>query len=175
MSRRADPPFPFRYRRLAYVALDVTDLARSQRFYRDVLGLDRVTGDAATAHLRCGSDPRNVVLHAAASRGLRRVAYQVDSSADLDVAFDHFERVGLDPRPVGRAEQAQLQQGRSFRVREPSSGVDFELFARTRELETPHVCGLASILGLGHVVIAPADSLVHRLPPSLNRTSTAVH
>ena len=30
---------PFRYRRLAYVALNVTDLARSTAYYRDLVGL----------------------------------------------------------------------------------------------------------------------------------------
>jgi 2,3-dihydroxy-p-cumate/2,3-dihydroxybenzoate 3,4-dioxygenase len=148
-------PFPFRYRRLVYVALEVTDLPRSVAFYRDFLGLDVVQSDAAVAYLRCSRDRQNVVLYATPERacGLRRIAYQVDSSADLDVAFGHFERLGLDPRPVSRSEQARLHQGRSFRVREPSSGVHLELFAHTDALETSYVPGLASIIGLGHVVI----------------------
>ncbi len=154
---RVDPPFPFRYRRLAYVALDVTDLPRSQRFYRDVLGLHVVESDSAVAYLRCSRDHQNVVLYATPTatprRGLRRIAYQVDSSADLDVAFAHFERSGLDPRPVSRTEQALLHQGRSLRVREPTSGVELELFAHTTEQGTPYAPGHASIIGLGHVVI----------------------
>jgi 2,3-dihydroxy-p-cumate/2,3-dihydroxybenzoate 3,4-dioxygenase len=150
---RVDPPFPFRYRRLAYVALDVTDLPRAQRFYRDILGLDVVESDGAVAYLRCSRDHQNVVLQAAPTRSVRRIAYQVDSSTDLDVAFAHFERLGLDPRPVARTEQARLHQGRSFRVREPTSGVQLELFAHGAELTTPYVPGLASILGLGHVVL----------------------
>ena len=42
---------PFRYRKLGYVALNVTDIERSTAFYTDIVGLDlseRVAGGPAT-------------------------------------------------------------------------------------------------------------------------------
>ena len=155
---RAELPFAFRYRRLAYVALDVTDLARSTRFYRDVVGLELVDSDADAAYLRCGREHHDLVLHAAPSPGLRRIAYQVQATADLDVAFAHFERLGLEPRLVPRAEQTKLHQRRSFRVREPASGVQLELFARSADTELAYVPRTTtSLVRVGHVIIGSPD------------------
>jgi 2,3-dihydroxy-p-cumate/2,3-dihydroxybenzoate 3,4-dioxygenase len=154
---KADPPFPFRYKKLAYAALNVTDLARSIPFYRDILGLDLVAHESDAAYFRCSREHQNIVLYQAPERGLRRVAFQLETTADLDVAFAHFQRVGLDPQPVPREQQALLHQGRSFRVREPSCGLQFELFATAAELESPFVPTVASILRVGHVVIGSTD------------------
>ena len=40
---------PFRYRKLGYAALTVTELSRSVVFYRDLLGLDLVQQTVDTA------------------------------------------------------------------------------------------------------------------------------
>ena len=53
---------PFRYRKLGYAALTVTDLERSLRFYRDLLGLDLVERSDDIAYLRCSRDHHNLVL-----------------------------------------------------------------------------------------------------------------
>jgi 2,3-dihydroxy-p-cumate/2,3-dihydroxybenzoate 3,4-dioxygenase len=149
--------FPFRYSKLAYAALNVTDLDRSVAFYRDILGLTLVRRDEHAASLRCSADPKNIVLHAAPERGLRRVAFQVESPADLDAAHAHFERVGLAPVAVPPSEQELLHQGPTLRVREPACGLEIELFAIQSQLDAPFVPTVASILRVGHVVIGSTE------------------
>ncbi len=43
-----DITLPFRYKKLAYAAINVTDLSRSVPFYRDIVGLDLVKQDATS-------------------------------------------------------------------------------------------------------------------------------
>src|SRR3546814_14410168 len=87
---------PFRYRRLSYVALDVSDLDQSLGFYRDLVGLtvDRQTGD--TAYLRCSELPQNLVIREGDTPGLARAAFELESQADLDRARSEERRVGKE-------------------------------------------------------------------------------
>jgi 2,3-dihydroxy-p-cumate/2,3-dihydroxybenzoate 3,4-dioxygenase len=75
----------FNYRRLGYVAMKVTDLERSVKFYRDVVGLDvtevRKNG---TAFLRCSDYPRDLVFYQADAPGVKRIAFEMESDADLE-------------------------------------------------------------------------------------------
>ena len=66
---------PFRYRKLAYAALTVTDLERSVAFYRDLLGLDLTSLADDMACLRCSRDHHNLVLYAGGEPGLRRESW----------------------------------------------------------------------------------------------------
>jgi 2,3-dihydroxy-p-cumate/2,3-dihydroxybenzoate 3,4-dioxygenase len=147
---------PFRYRKLGYVALTVTDLACSVAFYRDLVGLDLVEQTDATAYFRCGNDHHTLVLYAGAAPGLRRVAFQVENATQLALAFEHFREVGLSPQPVERQEAQALRQGPSFRVRERHSGLEFELYAAVTQVARPWVPTVAKIERLGHVVIGAA-------------------
>src|ERR1700678_4067260 len=74
--------------RAAYAELVVTDLARSRRFWVDVLGFV-VTHDAAnTLYLR-GYDElthHNLILREGPVPGAARLAYRVRTTADLDLA-----------------------------------------------------------------------------------------
>src|SRR3546814_2394292 len=83
---------PFRYRRLSYVALDVSDLEQSLGFYRDLVGLTVDRRDGDTAYLRCSELPQNLVLREGDTPGLARAAFELESQADLDRAFTYLER-----------------------------------------------------------------------------------
>lgn len=144
----------FRYEKLGYAALNVTDLDRSIRFYRDLVGLELVARDEESAYLRCGSDHHNFVLHKAAEAGIARAAFKMASRADLDAAFTSFTTAGLHPARVGDAECAVLHQGASFRVREPNSGLLIECYERMTHMALPFVPALANIVRIGHVVVA---------------------
>lgn len=148
---------PFRYRKLGYAALNVTDLDRSVAFYRDLVGLDLVERSGETAYLRCSSDHHNLVLRVAPAAGLQRVGFELESPAELDKAHAHFEALGLQPRRLGEPERRALRQGDSFRVREPHSGLEFEFYGATTVLARPFVPTVAKIARLGHVVIGVAD------------------
>ena len=65
----------FRYKKLAYVALNVTDPERSASFMRDMLGLEAVPASGREPRfLRCDDHHHSIALYRAAAPGLRRVA-----------------------------------------------------------------------------------------------------
>lgn len=148
---------PFRYRKLAYAALTVTDLNRSVAFYRDLLGLAVSSENGDMACLRCSRDHHNLILYRGLEPGLRRVAFEVETQADLESAFEHFERSGYEPQRVSKAELDRLKQGSSFRVREHHSGLVIEFLHAVMQVAQPFTPTVASIARLGHVVIGSAD------------------
>ena len=145
---------PFNYEKLGYAALDVTDLDKSVHFYQTLMGLDLVSNQGGVAYLRCSRDHHNLVLYAAATPGLQRAAYKMASAEDLQAAFDFHVQSGLDPAWLSTAECKQLNQGPTFRVREPSSGVLFEFFDRMTQMALPYVPTVTKIARIGHIVVA---------------------
>lgn len=148
---------PFRYRKLGYAALTVTDLARSLHFYRDLLGLELVEQRDDTAFLRCSLDHHNLVLHQGSSAGLKRVGWELETAVEVDKAFAHFDALGLQPRRVHKAESQVLRQGSGFRVRLPGAGLEFDYYGSTMVMARPWTPTVARIARLGHVVIGCAD------------------
>ncbi len=144
----------FRFRRLAYVALRVRDVAKSAEFLKDVVGLD---GDVASADgrhfFRCSDDHHNLVLIEGDSPGLVRVAFEMESPRDLTAAQAHLESIGLKPVQVSDAECKALCQGRTLRVTEPATGLTIELTDALLAHERPYRTTLTKIARLGHVVI----------------------
>lgn len=147
---------PFRYRRLSYVALDVTDLDRSLGFYRDLVGLvvDRLEDD--TAYLRCSDLPQNLILKKGDTPGLARAAFELESRADLDQAFAYLADEGFDPVWLAPDEAARLQIGGGLRFREPGCGLHFE-FHVDPVVRSGFEAGHTAIARLGHVVLNVAD------------------
>jgi 2,3-dihydroxy-p-cumate/2,3-dihydroxybenzoate 3,4-dioxygenase len=148
---------PFRYRKLGYVALTVTQLERSVRFYRDLLGLELVEERDGAAFLRCSNDHYNVVLYQGVSPGLRRVAWELESQADAERAFARFDSLGLGPCRIDSTESTSLRQGTGFRVRVPGSGLEFEYYGITTVMAREWTPTVAKIARLGHVVIGSND------------------
>ncbi|MGE0748742.1 MAG: VOC family protein [Rhodospirillales bacterium] len=146
-----------RYRKLGYVALNVTDLGRSVPFYRDAIGLDLVGQEPGVAYLRCSGDHHNVVLYEARTPGLKRIGWEVEDAAALDFAEAHLARHGLAPVEVAAEERAALRQGRTIRFREPNTGVAFELYSDITQLAAPYAPPHTQIARLGHVVMWCAD------------------
>lgn len=146
---------PFRYRRLGYVALNVTDLARSTRFYTDTVGLDLSEPLAGeVAFLRCGDDHHNVVLYGAAAPGVKRVAFELESRAEMDHARKHLASLGLAVTEIAADERAALRQGDGLRFVEPNSGLTFEYYTRVMQMALPFRQSLTKIARLGHVVLS---------------------
>lgn len=148
---------PFRYSKLAYAALNVTDLSISVPFYRDVVGLDLVSQASNFAFFRCSRQHHNVVLYEAPERGLKRVAFELETERDVEAAFSHFEKLQMAPERVSRAEAKALGQATGFRVRERHSGLLFELFAGSTYMARPFVPTVAKIARIGHVVISSSN------------------
>ncbi|HUD42517.1 MAG TPA: VOC family protein [Dokdonella sp.] len=148
---------PFRYKKLGYAAINVTDLDRSVGFYRDIVGLDVVGIDGDAAYLRCSRDHHNVVLYRSAQHGLKRVGFEMEQESDVRSAFAHFDALGMHPQWVAVEEARRLRQGPGFRVRERHSGLLFELFAGNMHLGRDYVPTVAKIARVGHIVIGSGD------------------
>lgn len=146
---------PFRYSKLGYVALNVADIDRSVDFYVDRVGLDLSAREpGGPAFLRCSSDHHNIVLYPAGAPGLKRVAFELESPADVQQARAYLHELGLRVSEVPAAELAQLKQGDGIRFVEPNSGLTIELYSRMMQMALPYSRRLTKITRLGHVVLA---------------------
>jgi len=148
---------PFRYRRLGYVALNVTDLARSTDYYRDLVGLTVSESSDAFAALRCSRDHHNVLLYPAGEPGLKRIGFELESAADLAAAQQHVEALGLVIEPVSAEELKALRTVAAFRFRLPDSGICFEFFVQMMQMAKAYTPTVSKIERLGHVVINVQD------------------
>jgi 2,3-dihydroxy-p-cumate/2,3-dihydroxybenzoate 3,4-dioxygenase len=148
-----------RYAQLGYVALNVSDLARSAWFYEHILGLTPVAETCnGGAFFRCSAKHHDVLLSQSGTPGLKRVGWEMESPAARQAAFDHFLSLGLDPQPVAAAETNGLAiSDDAFRIREPNSGAVFEFYSAMRPAPGAFVPTLAKIQRLGHVVLGVKD------------------
>ena len=154
-----------RYKKLGYVALNVTDLERSRVFYRDTLGLQPVQSDQreqggadAPLFFRCDWDHHNIMLFRGARPGLKRIGFEMESAAELDRLSARLRSKNLDVRDVPAEECARFHQGRSIRIAEPCTGATFEFYEHMREFGgQPYVPTVAKIQRLGHVVLRAPD------------------
>jgi catechol 2,3-dioxygenase len=96
-------PVPFGLRKIGHVALYVSDIERSTRFYRDVLGFhisdiygeDMMPGGAV--FLRCNPDHHGIALFHSAQpnpvgAGLHHMAFEVATLDDVVRAREHLRR-----------------------------------------------------------------------------------
>lgn len=148
---------PFRYKRLGYVALNVTDLGRSTAFYRDMVGLAVTASGEDLSALRCSHDHHNLLLYPAERAGLKRIAFELESRRDLDAARAHVATLGLAIEEVSAGELQRLRTVAAFRFRLPGSGVCIEYFVQMMHLAQAYVPTVAKIERLGHVVVNVAD------------------
>ncbi len=148
----------FRYKKLGYVALNVTDMAKSAAFYENMVGLDP-SGDGADGckFFRCSNDHHNIILYPGKVGGLKRVGWEMQDDSHLDMAFGHFSEIGLKPHWIEATESNALFQGRTFRMTEPNSGATFEYYAAITQFIPDFSARLTKIARLGHVVLNVTD------------------
>jgi 2,3-dihydroxy-p-cumate/2,3-dihydroxybenzoate 3,4-dioxygenase len=144
-----------RYKSLAYVALNVTDLARSKAYYQDMVGL-MPSGDAdGAAFFRCSDRHHDVMLSQADASGLKRIGWLMESPEHTALLRAHIESLGFETHGVAPDERTQLAiSDDAFRFSEPNSGATFEFFSGMAKADGPFVPTLAKIERLGHVVLA---------------------
>lgn len=148
----------FRYRKLGYVVLQVTDIAESTRFATDVFGLDLAgEGPDGARFFRVGPQHHDVMLVPADHPAFVRSSWELESEADLDKAFAHYERIGLGPAWVEPAESAALGLERAFRLIEPTLRTTWEYYARMSYLSEPCVNKLTKFQGGKHVGMIASD------------------
>ncbi|WP_017776860.1 VOC family protein [Paraburkholderia kururiensis] len=151
---------PFRYRKLGYVALGVTDVKRSADFARDIVGLEPSgIGENGDHFFRCGPDRHCVVLAPAKEAGFKRAAWDLETMEDVDRAFHHFDQLGFKPAWLAQEEKAALNLTISpaFRVRDPFTGALFEYYSGMDQTIVKFPERLAKIQCLGHTAISHPD------------------
>ncbi|HEY1706912.1 MAG TPA: VOC family protein [Rhizomicrobium sp.] len=143
-----------RYCRLGYVALNVTDMARSIAFYESLLGLQHA-GEAASGEqlFRCSARHHDIVLHQATEPGLRRVGWEMQDAENLAKVRDLYRTLDVGIHEVSADECGLLGIHGGFRVSEPNTGATFEYFHSFDEADTAYTPTVAKIERLGHVVL----------------------
>lgn len=147
----------FRYRRVGYVGLNVTDLDKTSAFATEVFGLDPAgEGPSGERFFRAGGEHHSVVLHQAAEPAFIRAGWELETEEDVAKALRHFTDLGLKPRELAQDEAAALgvDLGPAFRVREPVNGLCFEYYARMKTLTRPRTVRLTEFRRFAHVGIA---------------------
>jgi len=148
---------PFRYRRLGYVALNVTDMERSTAFYRDLVGLSVSDQNDQFVALRCSRDHHNLVLYRDTTPGIKRIGFELESTGDLAAARRHLESLEIAVESVTPEELKALRTVSAFRFRLPGSGICLEFFVQMMHLAQAYEPSVAKIERLGHVVLNVTD------------------
>lgn len=142
-----------RYRRLGYVALNVSDMDRSLDFYTRLWGLqDAGMGPDSCRFLRCNEEHHDLVLFTG-EPGLKRMAWEMESQEDIAALRERLAAKGIAVTDVPAEESEQLGIDHAVRFRCPFVGVTHEYYTTMRQAETPYVPTVAKIQRVGHVVL----------------------
>jgi catechol 2,3-dioxygenase len=131
----ATPPFDIM--RAAFVELQVTDLAASEHFYAELLGMIVSARSDDAVFLRGWEERQHhsLILRQAPVATASRLGFRVRSDHDLDLAAEHFAGEGLTMRWIDAGSDPGM--GRSLRVWDPF-GYPLELFHAIEQFETQH-------------------------------------
>ena len=148
-----------RYKQLGYVALNVTDLEKSRKFYEELVGMqcDADVRDGSVA-LRCSDKFLDLLLvEGAGPPGLKRVGWEMESEAAYDAVRAHLAELELTLIDVPLDEARLFGATRAFRVTEPNSRLTLEFFPSMRAAPGPFARTHTDIARLGHIVLNAAD------------------
>jgi 3,4-dihydroxyphenylacetate 2,3-dioxygenase len=131
----APAPTPFDILRAGFVELQVTDLAASEHFYAELLGMivSARTGDAVFLRGWEERQHHSLVLRSAPVATASRLGFRVRSEHDLDVLAEQF--ADLPQRWIEAGSDPGM--GRSLRVWDPF-GYPLEFFHAMEQFETQH-------------------------------------
>ena len=146
-----------RYNKLGYVALGVTDLEKSIAYYQDIVGLQLNAEEDGMAYFSCSDDHHNLVLYKNATPGLQRIAWEVESDAELDRAAAHLKSHGIAVYELPPSDCAALHQHRTLRFEEPNAGICCELYSQQHKRGSNYQATVSKIARLGHVVVSFPD------------------
>lgn len=148
----------FRFKRLAYVALNVTDAERTAAFLRDIAGLaDGAPAGPGMRFVRCSAHHHDIALYTAAAPGLRRVAFEMESPRDLELLRAHLQNIGRAPVDVPAAEARALGVEAALRCTEPHSGLTLEFLTGMTTLASAYTPTHTKLVRLGHTVLGATD------------------
>ena len=111
-----------RYRKLGYVELNVESIARSEIFYRDVVGLQHVgQRKDGSVLLRCDMDVYSVVLHEKTPAGLKCAGLMLEDASQFEPLHDQLRAHGVAYQELSASECKLRQIARATRVSEPNT------------------------------------------------------
>jgi catechol 2,3-dioxygenase len=140
---------------LRSVDLDTTDLVASEKFYRDIWGLDVVERTADRVYLRAtGSDHHVLALHAAAHVALKSVTFRCELATDLDDIARAAPAHGCEILK-SQSPSREPGGGTMLVVREPQGGVLRFVLGDQRHADAGPVANRP--LRLAHVNINSVD------------------
>ena len=143
-----------RYRKLGYVGINVSDLARSRVFYEEVVGLQPAGTDAdGAARFRCSNDHYSVVLHQSAAPGFRYVGVSLEDDQQYAALERALGAAGVPHEVLSAGECALRRVESAWRISVPHLGAAFEFYrplpGNDEAMFEPSV---AKIQRIGHVV-----------------------
>jgi 2,3-dihydroxy-p-cumate/2,3-dihydroxybenzoate 3,4-dioxygenase len=153
--------------RLGHYALKVSDVERSTRFYRDIVGLhEREHGTHGEVYFQRGTDHHCLVLYPTDfidpvdhklpdAPVLHHIAWEVASETELQQAGEYLQQNGCT---LLAGPQTQPGPGRhtSLRFRDPS-GIPHELFCDMEQAEEDTRDRPFRLQKLGHVAVGTKD------------------
>ena len=148
-----------RYRRLGYLALNVSDRARSATFYRDKVGLQQVAGPSPdVTYFRC-SDKHHDLAFYAGPPGLKRIGFELESEHEIAPLCRVLHEAGRPCVDIPAEDRAAMATGPGLRTQEPVTGctLDFYVTMGASTEQKPFAPSVATILRLGHLVIKSTD------------------
>jgi 2,3-dihydroxy-p-cumate/2,3-dihydroxybenzoate 3,4-dioxygenase len=143
-----------RYKKLGYVELNVTDVAKSAAFYRDLVGLEPAgEGPDGERRFRCSEDPYAVVLHQAGQPGYRRAGWMLEDERQFETLHGRLKGAGVGFETVSAAECQGRGLALATRTVDPHMGATLEFYVLPDDVQPrPFAPTLAKIQRLGHVV-----------------------
>jgi len=144
-----------RYRKLGYVALNVTDVPRARAWYESMVGLqfNRLGADAEV-YLRADADHHSLVLYQGDRPGLKRVGWQLESDAQIEVLTGVLDRHGIAWRALGAGECEAIGMRHTIRMTEPITGTTLDFFGSgMKQMTAPFLPTVAKLQYLCHIGI----------------------
>lgn len=143
-----------RYKKLGYVALNVTNISSARRFYEEEFGLQYSgSGKAGEVYLRCSTDHHNLILYPAARPGLKRIGWEMENDDELDEVVETLRSLGHTVHALSEEGCRALHQGKTYRVAEPNTGATLEFYSIINQFSAQFAPTVARIRYIGHVVI----------------------
>lgn len=153
---------PFRYKKLGYIALNVSDLGRTSAFAEEMMGLNPAgSGPAGERFFRCSPNLIDVLLHQSPNPGFKRAGWELEDEESVARAYAHFQSKDISPRLLNEDEAGALglRSGACFRLREPFSGAQLDFFAYMEQKSVPFKPTVCKIARLGHFALNVPDAL----------------
>lgn len=144
-----------RYKRLGYIALNVTDVGRSADFYRDIVGLQEISGPlAGCRYLRCSDKHHDIVLYQGATPGLKRLAFELESIDQIGELHSVLDAASVACIELPQSERDAMGTGPGLRTWEPGTGCALDFYVgMNAPAEPPYEHTVAQIQRLGHMVL----------------------